>query len=118
MTKINNNPNCKYYLTIDIRYDTYNKELDETSHNTDILHSNLFDTEKECIDFGNKLIKDNLWMEQYPGLKGQKLERRFGHPLVRYTLKNRTDIFISVKNLNILNFGELNTKLNQFNNIK
>ena len=61
-----------------------------------VFYSKKFDSQKDAIDFGNKFITDNLWLEQYPGYVGQRLNNRFGTPLVGYILKNGAQVFISV----------------------
>lgn len=103
-----------YYLKIDIRYSVTtlieDNEYDRNYYNK-IIYSDSFETEKECIEYGNKLIENNLWMEQYPGTTGCRLTKRFGRPLVAFLLKNGTQIFISVETLNNLDFQNLNIEL-------
>jgi len=107
----------RFYLEIDIRYS--HPEIvgeDECEkYTTEKFHSHVFDEEKDCIYFGNKIISDNRWMEQYPGYIGLKLERRYGRPLVAPSLKNGVQIFISVKSLDILSAGGIEERLRKFN---
>ena len=110
----------RYYLQIEITYSTpKNEDLDENAYQqsyfTRFINSDLFNTEEECIDYGNKIIDLNRWIEQYPGYKGLKLERRFGYPLVAPSLKNGAQIFISVKSLKVFNFEDINLELKKFN---
>ncbi len=110
----------KYYLEVEIRY-CYPEWINEdegdyeTKHENEKFHSHVFDEEKDCIDFGNKIIEDNRWMEQYPGYQNLKLERRFGYPLVAPSLKNRAQIFIGVRPLNVLSAGAIEEGLRKFN---
>lgn len=109
----------KYYLQIEIRYDTLKPsdvpedDFVSTYHNK-FIHSDLFETQKEAIDFGNKIIEDNKWIEQYPGYVGDRLNNRFGRPLVAPSLKNGAQIFISIQPLNILSFDSINEELRKF----
>jgi len=108
----------KYYLQVEIRYlIEYLNEENEVVQipKSTFLHSELFKTEKECIIFGNKLIVDNIWMEQYPGCVGARLERKYGNPLVMFSLKNGTQIFISVKELTSFKYIDINNILREFN---
>jgi hypothetical protein len=108
--------NTKYYLQVEFRYtiNTVDEDQDD-QHENKIINSDLFDSEKDCINYGNELIKNNLWIEQYPGSIGRRLERRYGRPLIMVSLKNGTQIFISVNKLNILDFFDLNVELKKFN---
>lgn len=108
----------KYYLQIEIRYSIpIDKSLDEDIYQrtyfNKFIHSNLFDTEKECIDYGNKLISNNRWMEQYPGYKGLEMSQKF--KLVAPSLKNGAQIFIKLEKLEIYNFEDMNLELQKFN---
>ena len=110
----------KYYLQVEIRYSIPRDEsLDEDDYHqtcfSKFINSDSFNSEKECIAYGNKLIEDNRWMEQYPGYKGLKLTRRYGFPLQAPHLRNGAMIFISVLPLNIHNFDDMNTELRKFN---
>lgn len=118
--KTKENYTAKYFLSVEFRY-SFKTLIDddpdeyETQYKTKIIHSDLFDTEKECTIFGNRLIGLNLWAEQYPGLIGQRLNNHFGLPLVMLSLKNGSTIFIKVNKLKILTFEDLNTELLKFN---
>jgi hypothetical protein len=106
----------KYYLQIEFRYTI--RAIDEESEDqrkTKKINSDLFDLEKDCLNYGNKIIENNLWIEQYPGLVGDRLNTRFGSPLIAPQLKNGTQIFISVLKLNVLDFDGLNAELSKFN---
>lgn len=106
----------KYQLKIEIRYSeevTIEGEKERTCKKK-IFHSGTFDTQENCIDYGNSIILDNLWMEQYPGYVGARLNNRFGYPLVRFGLKDRTEIFISVRKLGIMDTEEINKELRAF----
>lgn len=106
--------NKKYYLKIEIRYRIL--EEDDYKYLTHIMQSDLFDEEKDCIDYGNKIINHNLWIERNTNLGNidRRLERRYGYPLVVFRLKNRAEIFISVQELNIKEFEEINEELKKF----
>lgn len=110
----------KYYLKIEIRYN-YREVIgdDEDDYEVrgekEIIHSDLYDDEKDCIALGNKLISENRWIEQYPGYQNLKLERRFGYPLVAPSLKNGAQIFIGVYSLNVSEFDKMNETLRKFN---
>lgn len=107
----------KYYLKIEIRYsfkEYFDTEDYETKHISKTINSGLFNTEKECIDYGNEIIKENLWIEQYPGYIGNRLDRKFGRPFIAPHLKNGAHIFISVESLNIVDFEGINTELRKF----
>lgn len=111
----------KYYLKIEARYSYV--QNDEVTGETNIYknefaHSHLFDDEEGCIALGNKLIKANKWMEQFPSYKNTRLDRKFGRPLVLLPLKNRAQIFISVEKLSIGNFLELDAVLGKFDIFK
>jgi hypothetical protein len=106
----------KYYLQIEFRYTI--RAIDEESEDqyiTKKINSDLFDYQVDCVDYGNKLIEANLWIEQYPGHIGRRLDNRFGSPLVAPSLKNGAQIFISVLKLNVLDFEGLNIELQKFN---
>ena len=110
----------KYFLQIEIRYSIpENEDLPEDAYQQiyfkKYIHSNLFDTEKDCIKYGNEIIQENRWIEQFPGYKGLKLGRRFGDPLVGCRLKNGAQIFIQVKSILIHSFTKANTELQKFN---
>jgi len=104
----------KWILKLEIRYDIsiFNEEVGDYNYEyvNDKFYSKLFDSEIEAIKYGNKLIADNLWMEQTKE-RGQILKRKYGYPLVVFRLKNRAQIFISVKKSDILTFEDLNTEL-------
>jgi len=109
----------KYYLQIEIRY-TIPKDNAEGNeyqqlHFTKKIHSDLFNTEIECVIYGNKIIEANRWMEQYPGYKGLLLKRNYGYPLVAPSLKNGAQIFISVLTLNVNDYDTINEELQKFN---
>lgn len=109
----------KYYLEVEVRYTLYTliheeeNEYDKDHENVKV-HSDLFDTEKECIDYGNQIITNNLWMEQYPGDVGSRLERRYGYPLVFNTLKNGTQIILAVRSLEITESQGIEDLLRKF----
>jgi len=110
----------KYYLKIEIRYSIPEDEnLPEDTHQqiyfNKFINSDLFNTEEECINYGNNLIIDNRWIEQYPGYKGLELKRKLGYPLVAPSLKNGAKIFISVRSLKIFNYIDMNLELQKFN---
>ncbi len=105
----------KYYFKIEIRYDIPATEDTESIYQTKTFTSDLFDNEKDCIDYGNKVIESNLWIEQYQGHVGQRLQRRYGYPLVAPRLKNGAQVFLSVLSLDILSFEDLCDELRKFN---
>lgn len=109
----------KYYLQIEIRYSILEvlvEDVYERNYYTKIIHSHLFDSEETCIEYGNDVISKNRWIEQYPGYKDLKLERKYGYPLVAPNLKNGAQIFISIKTLNIFDsFYDINEELQKFN---
>lgn len=69
----------------------------------------------ECINYGNETISQNKWTEQFPSYKGERLVKLHGYPLARFSLKNRTNISISVKSINILTPEMINSELDKFN---
>lgn len=110
----------KYFLQIEIRWTEQIERDGEliTSSKSKNIHSETFDNINECIVYGNKIIDKNKWVEQYPGYVGQRLNIRFGSPLCMFSLKNRSDIFISVCTLNIYDFGDTCHELQQFKKVK
>ena len=110
----------KYYLRIEFRYsiprdETLEEDQYQNTYFTKKISSHLFETEDECIEYGNKIIQENRWMEQYPGHIGRRLTSKYGIPLVAPNLKNGVSIFISVDSLNILDFDTINSELKKFN---
>lgn len=108
----------KYYLQIEIRYsiprdESLSEDIYQQTCFNKFIHSDLFDTEKECIDYGNSLISKNRWIEQYPGYKGLKMDQRF--KLIAPSLKNGAKIFIKPEKLEIYNFEDMNLELQKFN---
>ena len=108
----------KYYIQIEIRYSIpRDNNLDENEYQQTgfkkFIHSELFDTLEECISYGNKIIRDNCWVEQYPGYQGLHLSKRF--PLVAPSLKNGAQIYMKPEKLEIHDFDELNSELQKFN---
>lgn len=112
----------KYYIEIELRYDTYtideDGDIESSRYHNPKKTSELFDSEKEAIDFGNSLIKQNLWVEQYPGYVGERLNRKFGSPLVMFGLKNNSKIFIAVRKVEESAEQELNDFLQILNKPK
>ena len=55
----------QYYLKIEIRYNTkiIVDGFEEIEYNSKKITSNLFENEKECIDYGNKLINKSKQMD-------------------------------------------------------
>jgi hypothetical protein len=83
----------KYYTKLELRYTTHG-EIDEngyedTNYYRKVLTSKLFETEKEAINFGNKLIEKNKWIEQYPGRTNQRLEKRKSKRVPAYQAAGR-----------------------------
>lgn len=108
----------KYYTKLELRYTTHG-EIDEngyedTNYYRKVLTSKLFETEKEAINFGNKLIEKNKWIEQYPGRTNQSLKRSYGFPLV-YPLKNKAEVYISVHKIDESSMEEMNELLQTVN---
>jgi len=108
----------KFYIQLELRYDIYTTDEDGDTESTYCnvkSTSELFDTEKDAINFGNSLIAQNLWMEQYAGHVGQRLVRRWGSPLVVFSLKNGARIFLSVEKVDESSNQELNDILQRVN---
>lgn len=104
----------KYYLEIEFRYNVYTGE--EKEYKSKKMHSDIYTDIDECIKVGNDLIKQNKdWIIQYPGCVGANLNKRFGTPLERLSLKNGAQIFIAVRKLDILDFDSLNAEILKFN---
>jgi len=105
----------KYYLSIEIRYSIPEDEEYEGYQQTcfnHFIHSEIFENKKDCIDYGNSIIKENLWMEQFPGHIGDRLNDKFS--LVAPSLKNGARIFIKVNTMNVLDFDHINIELKKF----
>lgn len=109
--------NIQFYLEIEIRYNL--PEMDEedddgvSRYREKIFHSELFNTKQECVDFGNKFISANTWIEQFPGYVGDRLSTRFD--IVACRLKNGTYISMKIKKKHTGDLESLNAELRKFN---
>lgn len=116
----------KFYLKVEIRYTEQvpshydGEELFTPEYRTEMMHSDTFDTEKECIDYGNAIIARNAWMRQNKGSMDSWLKRRLGHPLCLFAVTpgnkriSRADIFISVKQIKVTGAAAIEVALQKF----
>lgn len=111
----------KYFLTFDLRYDVRTIDEDgdiDKDYKNEIYSSKLFDTKQEAWDFGNTVIKNNLWMEQYPGYQNVRFNKDiYSRSLVSFSLRNGANIYIKVNEVQEHSENEISDFLQVLKNI-
>lgn len=113
----------QYYLNVKTEYVLYYDEDGNVSKDKHVysdyksfsksFDSDFFNTKQDCVNFGNKLISANKWIEQFPGYVNQLFSTTFDIYSVR--LKNGVCITITIKTKNNCDFETLNNELQKFN---